>query len=1006
MSVQPTHTTTGNLESVIEEKRTNGHNGHNGHAVQSFKADGLKFERHFTKEGVHPFDEILWEKRAAVIKSAEGQVVFEKLGVEIPKFWSQNATNIAASHYLYGEHEYSVKQWIDRIAGTIKEWGLADGYFASEGEAQVFYDELAHLMVNQYLAFNSPVNYNCGVWRYDQSGSGGRYHWDKASQSVRETTNDYEYPQCSACFILGIDDSMDSIMEAAKAEARIFKFGSGSGINVSKLRSSKEKIRGKGTSSGPVTFMKGFDAFAGVIKSGGKTRRAAKMVVMDVTHPDIEEFIWCKVKEERKAHILIQAGLDPRLDGEVYNNIFYQNANNSVRVTDEFMKAAATSGKFATRFVTTGEVCEEKDAKDLLRQMAEAAWETGDPGLQYDGTIQNWHTSANTDRINATNPCSEYVFLDNTACNLASLNLMKFRFADGSFDTESFIKAVTVLITAQEILVDNAAYPTHEIARMTHIFRTLGIGYANLGALLMSMGIPYDSDQGRAIASAITAIMTGQSYKQSAFMARNVGPFPGYFENREPFQRVMRQHRDAAYKIDATQNIQADLLARAEQIWDDVVFLTEQYGGRNAQVSVLAPTGTISFIMDCDTTGVEPPIALVAYKKMVGGGYMKLVNDTVGMALKNLGYGERDAEEIMKYLQEKDTIEGAPGFKDEHLPVFDCAFKAMNGERFIHHMGHIKMMGAIQPFLSGAISKTVNMPEHSTVEDVMEAYIEGWKAGLKAIAIYRDGSKKSQPLNTKNESNSAKASLDESPVPRSPKGEAVYANGNGHVNGHATVSAPTVLNVADQIKSDLNGPQRRKLPDERLAITHKFEIAGHEGYLTVGLFPDGKPGELFINMNKEGSTLSGLMDAFSILVSFNLQYGVPLEFLVNKFAHMRFEPAGMTKNKQIPFAKSIVDYVFRYLAMKFLDRDQAAQVHSSGVDQNIQSANPLPMTEQPKLTAENVETVLAKPAITQKPLFTFQNQSDAPMCTFCGAITVRNGSCYKCLECGSTTGCS
>jgi len=999
MSVQSTRSEEA-LNEKVEETKVNG-NGHlhtngNGHANgnghlhtngHTATREGLKFERFFTSEQVKPFDTVDWEKRDAVIKSAEGHIVFEKKGVEVPKGWSQNATNIAASHYLYGEYEYSVRDWIDRIAGTVKEWGLNDGYFASAYDAQVFYDELAYLMVNQFLAFNSPVNYNCGVWRYDQNGSGGRYYWDKATQSVKETANDYEHPQCSACFILGLDDSMQGIMDAASAEAKIFKFGSGSGMNVSKLRSSKEKIRGKGYSSGPVTFMKGFDAFAGVIKSGGKTRRAAKMVVMDVTHPDIEEFIWCKVKEERKAHILIAAGMDPRLDGEVYNNIFYQNANNSVRVTDEFMKAVVEGGKFATHFVTTGEVAETYEAKALLRQMAEAAWETGDPGLQYDGVIQNWHTSANTDRINATNPCSEYVFLDNTACNLASLNLMKFRNIDGSFNTEGYIKAVTVLITAQEILVDNAAYPTAEIGRMTHIFRTLGIGYANLGSLLMSLGIPYDSDQGRNIAAALTAIMTGQSYKQSALMAKALTPFPGYYENREPFQKVMRQHRDAAHQIDGAV-VQADLIQESKRIWDDVVFLTGQYGARNAQVSVLAPTGTISFVMDCNTTGVEPNIALVAYKKMVGGGYMKLVNEGVPQALRTLGYGERDAADILKYLEEKDTIEGAPGLQPEHLSVFDCAFKAVNGERSIHHMGHIKMMGAIQPFISGAISKTVNLPESATVEDVMDAYIEGWKHGLKAIAIYRDGSKKSQPLNTKNEtktkSDEASAKADES--------QAVQAD------PQAVAVSPVVAQAR---------VQRRKLPDERLAITHKFEIAGHEGYLTVGLFPDGKPGELFIKMNKEGSTLSGLMDAFSILVSFNLQYGVPLEFLVNKFTHMRFEPAGMTKNKQIPFAKSIVDYVFRYLAVKFLDKEQAEQIHSSvSPAESINTANDIVSQAQPKVTAQQVEAVPLEPVVSQKPLFTFKNQVDAPPCTFCGSMMVRNGSCYKCLECGSTTGCS
>lgn len=1010
-STQPTTQTTSNERS--------------GYSQVGTSEKGLRFERYFTTEGVPPFNTVEWEKRDAVIKSAEGKTVFEKKGVEVPNFWSQNATNIAASHYLYGEHEYSVRDWIDRVAGTIKEWGLKDGYFASEQDAQIFYDELACLMVNQYLAFNSPVNYNCGVWRYDKTGSGGRYYWDKEKQDVVETTNDYEHPQCSACFILGVEDSMQSIMDTAKAEATVFKFGSGTGMNISKLRSSKERIRGKGYSSGPVTFMKGFDAFAGVIKSGGKTRRAAKMVVMDVDHPDVEEFIWCKVKEERKAHALISAGYNPALDGEVYNNIFYQNANNSIRVTDEFMKAAVEGGKYNTRYVTSGEVHEEKDARDVLRQISEAAWECGDPGLQYDGVIQRWHTAANTDRIYATNPCSEYVFLDDTACNLASLNLMKFRNDDATFDVASFKNASRTLITAMEILVDNAAYPTDRIAKMTHIFRTLGIGYANLGSLLMSLGHPYDSDAGRDYAAAITAIMTGVAYRQSAEMARVQGPFPGYQENREPFQRVMMQHREAAYEL-SDASIQKDLVEESKKIWDDVVEATERFGARNAQASVLAPTGTISFVMDCHTTGVEPPIALVAYKKMVGGGYMKLVNETVPMALKTLDYGDTDIEEILKYLKENDTIEGAPHVKEEHLPIFDCAFKASNGTRSIHHMGHIKMMGAIQPFLSGAISKTVNLPESATVEDVIDAYIEGWRNGLKAIAIYRDGSKKSQPLNTKNESTEDKedsveaqsAEKQEAPVqaPGTQEKVPAYADRNGAaktgngVNGNGT-SAQNINVAAPKSAIADSKPHRRKLPDERLSLTHKFEVGGHEGYLTVGLFPDGSPGELFITMNKEGSTMAGLMDAFGILVSFNLQYGVPLEFLVNKFTHMRFEPAGFTKNKQIPMAKSIIDYIFRWMAVKFLDKDMASQIHSSGsdmqADQSVQAGD-VDAADQPKpkVTAQEVESVPSQPQTQQKPLFTFQNQTDAPSCSFCGSMMVRNGSCYKCLECGATSGCS
>ncbi|PIS42354.1 MAG: ribonucleoside-diphosphate reductase, adenosylcobalamin-dependent [Candidatus Kerfeldbacteria bacterium CG08_land_8_20_14_0_20_40_16] len=945
-------------------------------APETDKKRGLSFQRLFTYAETHPFDEIKWEKRDAVITDPKGKIVFEQKEVEVPDFWSQNATNIVASKYFYGdkekkEREFSVKQLIDRVSRTITDWGKKDNYFASEEDAENFYNELTYLLVNQYTAFNSPVWFNCGVDRYDSGSGKGRYYWNKEQQKILVAEDDYTHPQCSACFINSVEDSMDSILNLAKTEGMLFKFGSGAGTNLSPIRSSKEHLSGGGQSSGPVSFMKGFDAFAGVIKSGGKTRRAAKMVILDVNHPDIMEFIGCKANEEKKAWALIDAGYDGSIDGEAYSSIFFQNANNSVRVTDEFMEATLNDGKWKTRTITTGKVMDTFNARDLLRKIAEATHICGDPGLQFDTAVNDWHTCLNTDRIYASNPCSEYMFINDSACNLVSLNLTKFLNDNGEFDVASFKHAVDVVITAQEIIVDRASYPTQKIAENSHLFRALGLGYANLGALLMYLGLPYNSDRGRALAGVITAIMTAEAYKQSSIMAKEKGVFDKYNENREPFLRVIRKHRDATKEINGDLTMPG-LKQEAEEIWNEVLELGNEYGFRNAQVTLLAPTGTIGFLMDCDTTGIEPDIALVKYKKLVGGGYMKIVNNTIPMALKRLGYNNDQVKDIIDYIDKNDTIEGTPYLKEEDLPVFDCAFRPSNGVRSIHHLGHIKMMSAVQPFLSGAISKTVNMPENSTVEDIMDTYIQAWKLGLKAIAIYRDSSKRTQPLNNKKEEK--------------------------------------------DVKKEEFKVIRNKLPDERQSITHKFEVAGHEGYITVGLYEDGRPGEIFITMSKDGSTLSGIMDAFATSISLNLQYGVPLKVLVNKFTHTRFEPAGFTNNKQIPMAKSIMDYIFRWLAIKFLNPEEVALVHNAlliGEDKKElkeevkenskikeeEKDSPNPGEGQDPLPAFQIK-------VEQQELLTFQNHEDAPFCEECGSIMIRNGSCYKCLECGSTSGCS
>jgi ribonucleoside-diphosphate reductase alpha chain len=903
----------------------------NGHGTEfQVQQTGLTMQRYFTQAGVSPYEEVGWEKRHALITGEDGTVVFEQREVEFPQFWSQMATNVVASKYFRGplgspQREASVRDLINRVVCTLAAWGQRDGYFATEDDAVIFAEELTHLLLYQKAAFNSPVWFNCGV---------------------------EERPQCSACFINAVSDTMESILTLAKTEGMLFKWGSGTGTNLSPIRSSRERLASGGAASGPVSFMKGYDAFAGVIKSGGKTRRAAKMVILDASHPDIAEFVGCKAEEEKKAWALIEAGYDGSLDGAAYASIFFQNSNNSVRVPNVFMRAVLDDEAWETRYVTNGEVCQTYQARTLMHMIAEATHICGDPGMQFDTTINDWHTCPNSGRINASNPCSEYMFLDDTACNLASINLMQFLTAEQEFDVDAYRRAVDILIVAQEIIVDNASYPTPAIERNSHAFRPLGLGYANLGALLMARGVPYDSDTGCAYGAAVTALMTGQAYLTSAKIAQAKGPFAGYAVNREPMLRVIRKHRDSVQDID--QRLVADEVVQgAIDVWDDALALGMQYGYRNAQATVLAPTGTISFMMDCDTTGVEPDIALIKYKKLSGGGMMKMVNATVPLALTRLGYAHDQIEEIIQYIDAHETIEGAPFLQEGHLPVFDCAFRPSGGIRSIHYMGHIRMMAAVQPFLSGAISKTVNMPKDASVEDIEQAYMAGWKLGVKALAIYRDGCKRTQPLTT----------------------------GASAADPAATLK-----------------PARRRLPDERPAITHKFSIAGHEGYITVGMFGDGTLGEIFLVMAKEGSTISGLMDAFAQSISLALQYGVPLKALIDKFSHMRFEPSGFTNNREIPIAKSIMDYIFRWLASKFLSQEDCAQV---GIVERIddeQTAPPL----LPQLAANGVGAVLSG----AEEHITFRMQEDAPSCADCGALMIRNGACYKCLNCGTTSGCS
>ena len=787
-----------------------------------------------------------------------------------------------------------MRQLISRVADTIAQWGVDGGYFRTEEDAANFHDELVHLLVRQKASFNSPVWFNCGLWhKYHRNSPASGWYWDPATGGVKKETEAYRHPQCSACFINSVQDNLDSILTLAKTEGMLFKWGSGTGTNLSPLRSSVEPLSGGGVASGPLSFMKGYDAFAGVIKSGGKTRRAAKMVILNIDHPDIVDFIDCKAKEERKAWTLVDAGYDNAIDGEAYSSIFFQNANNSVRVSDEFMKAVVEDKEWTTREVSTGKPAKTYRARDLMKKIADAAWQCGDPGMQFHTTINKWHTSKATAPINASNPCSEYMFLDDSACNLSSLNLMKFLTPEGEFDVEAFRHAVDVMITAQEIIVDNASYPTEKIAVNSHDFRPLGLGYANLGALLMANGLPYDSDAGRDFAAAITALMHGEAYLQSSRIAAELGPCAGYPLNRDPFLGVIEMHRQALGKINA-HNVPGNLWESARKTWDDCLGNGMKYGYRNAQVTVLAPTGTIGFMMDCDTTGVEPDLALVKIKKLVGGGVIKIVNNVIPAALLKLGYTPQQSSDIVSYIDQHGTIEGAPGLKAEHLPVFDCSLKPANGKRSIHYMGHVRMMSAVQPFLSGAISKTVNMPEEATPDEIANVYAEGWRLGLKAIAIYRDGSKRSQPLNT---------SKGQDPGVRSQE------------SGGMQSLAPSPQPLAP------SRPYRRKLPDERRAITHKFSVGAHEGYLTVGLYDDGPPGEIFITMAKEGSTVSGLMDSFATAVSLALQYGVPLKVLCDKFSHMRFEPSGWTNNPEVRYAKSIMDYIFRWMAYKFLPKD-------------------------------------------------------------------------------------
>jgi ribonucleoside-diphosphate reductase alpha chain len=923
---------------------------------------GLTIARRFVPLGTNPYDEVEWETRAAVIQGEGGDVVFEQRDVEVPKTWSQLATNVVVSKYFRGplstpQRERSVRQLVGRVVGTLSEWGDAQGYFATPEDRRTFDDELTHILLQQKACFNSPVWFNVGV---------------------------EEKPQCSACFILSVEDKMDSILDWYRKEGVIFKGGSGSGVNLSRLRSSKERLGGGGTASGPVSFMRAADASAGVIKSGGKTRRAAKMVVLNADHPDVPDFIRCKAEEERKAWALVEAGYDASLDGPAYGSVFFQNANNSVRVTDEFMRAALEGRPWQTRYVTSGEVAETMPARDLLRMIAEATHQCGDPGMQFDTTINDWHTCPNTGRINASNPCSEYMHLDDSACNLASLNLMRFIDEAGAFDVAGFRHAVDVLIAAQDIVVDRSSYPTPEIGATAHAYRELGLGYANLGALLMSLGLPYDSDAGREYAGAVTALMCGEAYLQSARLAGALGAYEGYATNREPQLRVVEKHRAHAHKLSPTL-VPLDLRSAARECWDEALALGRMHGVRNSQVTVLAPTGTIAFMMDCDTTGVEPDIALVKYKKLVGGGMLKIVNQTVPRALRRLGYEAREIESIIEYIDEQDTIEGAPGLRPQHLAVFDCAFKPARGTRSIHPLGHVRMMGAVQPFISGAISKTINVPEHATIDDIEQAYIESWRLGLKAVAIYRDGCKRVQPLNTAKQEAKAR-----------PVAEATPAK-----------------------------PVRRRLPAERTAMCHKFDVAGHEGYLHVGFYEDGTPGEIFIKMAKEGSTISGLMDTVGVLTSMALQYGVPLEVLVQKFSHVRFEPSGFTKNQDVPMAKSLIDYIFRFMGVRFLGgvdgetaapetaapaadpgkRPVATHIEAPGAESDVRShAAPegqphhVPIGFAPIGFAPNAGGVQAPIA--------FSPQADAPSCPECGSLMVRNGACYKCFNCGATSGCS
>ncbi len=929
-------------------------------AQQTAPGAALSIERRFTSLDAHPFDAVQWELRDARIGHGD-RVAFEQPDVEFPKSWSQNATNIVAQKYFRGQldhpaRERSVKQMIGRVAGTIAGWGRERGYFATDADGDAFEAELTHILLHQMAAFNSPVWFNVGF---------------------------EESPQCSACFILSVKDTMESILDWNTKEGMIFRGGSGSGINLSNIRGSMEHLAKGGTASGPVSFMRGADSWAGTIKSGGKTRRAAKMVVLDVDHPDIREFIWCKAREEDRAQALRDAGFDMSIDGDGFKSIQYQNANNSVRVTDEFMRAVEQDGEWRLTSRTTGEpVGEPIPARELMREIAEAAWRCADPGVQYDTTINRWHTCPVSGRINASNPCSEYMHIDDSACNLASLNLMKFRRADGTLDVESFEHAVDIMLLAQEIVVSPSSYPTEEIGANARAFRQLGLGYANLGAYLMSNGMPYDSDSGRGTAAAITALMTGRAYRESARIAGALGPYERYRENRAEHNDVMEMHRDAAHAIDDRTCEDTELLAAARRSWDEAVELGERGGYRNAQATVLAPTGTISFLMDCDTTGVEPDFSLVKFKELVGGGQMTIVNRTVPLALQTLGYSEQQIEQIEAHLAEHGTIIGAPGLAAEHLPVFDVAV----GERAITHMGHLRMMSAVQPFISGAISKTVNLPQDATVEDIADAYAQAWRLGIKALAIYRDGSKTAQALRT---------------------------DAQQGVQEPADVDAIVERAVSKAL--DEAGPRRRRMPRERQSITHKFSIAGHEGYITAGMYDDGSVGEIFLtDIGKEGSTLRGMMNAFATAISIALQYGVPLETLVQKFSYMRFEPEGITGNPEIPFAKSLPDYIMRWLASRFLDVD--AQEELGILTREVRARKSAQETAQSVFGADtagpsaevSAAAEAAAAALTDTPPVVparMKGLDLGPACSQCGGMMQRTGSCYTCSSCGNNTGC-
>ena len=996
-----------------------------GGLAKGKKGSNVRVERVFSDGKCNPFDEIEWSRRTAEITDEGGNIIFKQENVEVPKGWSQLATKVVVSKYFFGEQgvperETSVRQLIHRVARTIANWGVQDGYF-SKKDGEIFYEELSWLCLNQHGAFNSPVWFNVGLhheYGVGNDSAKGNWHYDEALGQAKRATSQYEYPQGSACFIQSVDDDLESILQLAQSEGMLFKFGSGTGTDLTPIRSKREAISGGGAPSGPMSFLRVYDQVANVVRSGGKTRRAAKMNTIRDWHGDIEEFIDAKQDEEKKAWALIEQGYDGSYNGDAYGSVMYQNENLSVRVSDEFMQSAHGGGDWWTRAVTTGKKLEKKNASDLLNKISEGTWICGDPGLQYDGPIQKWHTCKGTEPIHSTNPCSEYVFLNNTACNLASLNLMRFKREDGMFDIDRFKAAVSIFITAQEILVDNASYPTQAIAENSHIFRTLGLGFANLGSLVMSYGLPYDSNEGRALAGAITSIMTGHAYEQSAEMADVKGAFPGYHDARcngvakplakdniESMRSVMQLHRDAVEDIQPSDNF-GYLKDAARDCWEAALEKGDHNGYRNAQVTVLAPTGTIAFLMDCDTTGVEPDIALVKYKLLAGGGTLKIVNRTVPEALSRLGYTADEVKKIVAHVEEFDSIEDVKedgetrrsGLKPEHLDVFDCAFKPFRGERSIHYMAHLKMMAAAQPFISGAISKTVNFPRECTVEDITDAYDQAWRLGLKCVAIYRDGSKRSQPLNT-------------------------AKTGEGTESESATPADQRIKELEDQLvglQKQIDQPLRRRLPETRSAITHKFDIAGHEGYLTIGLFEDGHPGEVFITMAKEGSTIGGLMDSVAALTSISLQYGVPLEALVRKFTHQRFEPSGFTKNPQIRRASSIIDYVFRWTGIQFIPgylekttgNTSQQELNIPGLQQAEARHVNKPVVELPVAGGGDGESVERAAAHSHSHDASAISHSvahfmeDAPTCPTCGNVTVRNGACFKCLNCGESLGCS